>query len=126
MTVCSVRSGIKSYSDSISGIDTGIMSSVITQVNRLVEMAKGMAELDTSGMSGFSTALTQLGNNGIDGFINAFTDASGRVTSATSLTTFINAANAQKGNLTSTFTTMMQAVRLLRTIKPSSILLALR
>lgn len=105
-------SGIKSYSDSISGIDTGIMSSVITYVNRLVEMAKGMAELDTSGMSGFSTALIQLGNNGIDGFINAFTDASGRVTSAATsmLTTFINAANAQKGNLTSTFTTMMQAV----------------
>ena len=105
-------SGIKSYSDSISGIDTGIMSSVITQVNRLVEMAKGMAELDTSGMSGFSTALIQLGNNGIDGFINAFTDASGRVTSAATsmLTTFINAANAQKSNLTSTFTTMMQAV----------------
>lgn len=105
-------SGIKSYSDSISGIDTGIMSSVITQVNRLVEMAKGIAELDTSGMSGFSTALIQLGNNGIDGFINAFTDASGRVTSAATsmLTTFINAANAQKGNLTSTFTTMMQAV----------------
>lgn len=105
-------SGIKSYSDSISGIDTGIMSSVITQVNRLVEMAKGMAELDTSGMSGFSTALIQLGNNGIDGFINAFTDASGRVTSAATsmLTTFINAVNAQKGNLTSTFTTMMQAV----------------
>lgn len=105
-------SGIKSYSDSISGIDTGIMSSVITQVNRLVEMAKGMAELDTSGMSGFSTALIQLGNNGIDGFINAFTDASGRVTSAATsmLTTFINAANAQKGNLTSMFTTMMQAV----------------
>ena len=105
-------SGIKSYSDSISGIDTGIMSSVITQVNHLVEMAKGMAELDTSGMSGFSTALTQLGNNGIDSFINAFTDASGRVTSAATsmLTTFINAANAQKSNMTSMFTTMMQAV----------------
>ena len=88
-------SGIKSYSDSISGIDTGIMSSVITQVNRLVEMAKGMAELDTSGMSGFSTALIQLGNNGIDGFINAFTDASGRVTSAATsmLTTSITAIN---------------------------------
>ena len=105
-------SGIKGYSDSISGIDTGIMSSVITQVNRLVEMAKGMAELDTSGMSGFSASLIQLGNNGIDSFINAFTDASERVTSAATsmLTTFINAANAQKSNMTSTFTTMMQAV----------------
>lgn len=89
-------SGIKSYSDSISGIDTGIMSSVITQVNRLVEMAKGMAELDTSGMSGFSTALIQLGNNGIDGFINAFTDASGRVTSAvTSMLDIDNINNKQ-------------------------------
>lgn len=102
-------SGIKSYSDSISGIDTGIMSSVITQVNRLVEMAKGMAELDTSGMSGFSTALIQLGNNGIDGFINAFTDASGRVTSAATsmLTTFINAANAQDGNTKTAITNII-------------------
>lgn len=102
-------SGIKSYSDSISGIDTGIMSSVITQVNRLVEMAKGMAELDTSGMSGFSTALIQLGNNGIDGFINAFTDASGRVTSAgsTLMTKFISGIKSQDGNTKTAITNII-------------------
>lgn len=102
-------SGIKSYSDSISGIDTGIMSSVITQVNRLVEMAKGMAELDTSGMSGFSTALIQLGNNGIDGFINAFTDASGRVTSAATsmLTKFISGIKSQDGNTKTAITNII-------------------
>lgn len=104
--------GIKGYSDSISGIDTGIMSSVITQVNRLVEMAKGMTDLDTSGMSGFSSALAKLGKAGIDEFINAFNNASSRVTTAatTMINTFINGANAQKGNLTTTFTSLVTGV----------------
>ena len=88
------------------------MSSSITQINRLVETAKNMSELDTSGMSGFGTALIRLGNDGIYGFINAFTNANGRVSSAASsmLTTFINAANAKKGNLLSAFSGMMQNV----------------
>lgn len=104
--------GIKGYSDSISGIDTGVMSSVITQVNRLVEMAKGMTDMDTSGMSGFSSALTKLGNAGIDDFINAFNNASSRVTTAatTMLTTFINGAKTQQSNLTTTFTTLVTGV----------------
>ena len=104
--------GIKKYSDSVSGIDISAMSSSITQINRLVETAKNMSELDTSGMSGFGTALIRLGNDGIYGFINAFTNANGRVSSAASsmLTTFINAANAKKGNLLSAFSGMMQNV----------------
>lgn len=104
--------GIKGYSDSISGIDTGTMSSVITQVNRLVEMAKGMTDLDTSGMSGFSSSLAKLGKAGIDEFINAFNNASSRVTTAatTMINTFISGANAQKGNLTTTFTTLVTGV----------------
>ncbi len=104
--------GIKEYSDSVSGIDTGVMSSVITQVNRLVGMAKGMIDLDTSGMSGFSSALAKLGKAGIDEFINAFDNASSRVTTAatTMINTFINGANAQKGNLTTTFTSLVTEI----------------
>ncbi len=104
--------GIKGYSDSISKIDTGIMSSVITQVNRLVEMAKGMTELDTSGMSGFSTALTKLGQSGIDAFINTFNNAGSRVTAAatTMINSFVSGANAQTGNLTSTFTSLLTGI----------------
>lgn len=101
-----------SFYNYISGIDTGQLSGVISQTNRLVDMAKGMSELDTSGMSGFGTALTKLGQAGIDGFINAFTNANGRVTTAatTMVTTFANAANAQKTSLTTTFTNIVQAV----------------
>lgn len=101
-----------SFYNYISGVDTGQLSSVITQTNRLVDMAKGMAELDTSGMSGFSSSLTSLGQAGIDGFINAFNNANARVTAAATamLNTFINAANAKKTSLTTKFTTLVQAV----------------
>lgn len=99
------------FYNSISGVDTGQLSSVIYQTNRLVDMAKGMAELDTSGMIGFSSALTKLGQAGIDEFISAFNNANSRVSTAASnmLTTFINAANAKKSSLTTTFTSLIQS-----------------
>ena len=74
--------GIKGYSESLNGVDTGVMASVITQVNRLVDMAKGMTDLDTSGMSGFSTALGTLGETGITEFINAFENSETKVIQA--------------------------------------------
>lgn len=100
------------YYNSISGIDTTLLSSVITQTNRLVSMANGMVGLDTSGMTSFSSALTTLGETGVTGFINAFNNAGTRVTTAASsmLASFINGANAKKSELTTTFITLVQAV----------------
>lgn len=100
------------YYNSISGIDTALLSSVISQTNRLVSMANGMVGLDTSGMTSFSSALTTLGETGVTGFINAFNNAESRVNAAASnmLTAFINGANAKKSQLTTTFTTLVQAV----------------
>lgn len=96
----------------ISGVDTEQLSNIISQTNRLVAMAKGMSELDTSGMSGFSTALIALGEAGVDGFINTFNNAYSRVTTSVNnmLTAFINAANAKKSSLTVTFLTLVQTV----------------
>jgi tape measure domain-containing protein len=72
------------FYSSISGVDTGTLSGVITQVNRLVDMAKGMVDLDISGMNGFGTALMKLGQVGIDGFMSAFTNCSEKAYNATS------------------------------------------
>ena len=107
----SFGSYFSSYYAYISGIDTGLLSSVITQTNRLVDMATGMAGLDTSGMSSFGTALTTLGETGVTGFVNAFNNAESKVATAASnmLTAFINATNAKQTTLTSTFTTLAQA-----------------
>ena len=99
------------YYGSISSVDTSLLSGVITQTNRLVDMANGMSELDTSGMVGFSAALTQLGQAGIEGFINSFNNSTDRVTNAatTMVMAFANAANNQKGNMTTAFTSLIQA-----------------
>ena len=108
----SFGSYFSSYYAYISGVDTGILSSVITQTNRLVEMAKGMVGLDVSGMTSFSSALAKLGETGVTGFINAFNNAESKVKAAASnmLTAFINGANAKKADATTTFTNIVQAV----------------
>lgn len=100
------------YYNSVSGVDVAKLSGVVVEFKNLVDLANGIKSVDTSGMSTFTQNLTNLGNAGIDGFINAFTNANSRVSTAanTMVTTFINAAKAQQGNLTSTFTTMINGI----------------
>ncbi len=100
------------YYASISTVDVAKLSGVVAQFRNLVDLANGITSVDTSGMSRFAQDLTNLGNSGIEGFINAFNNASSRVSAAATsmLTTFINAANAQKSAVVSTFTTMVNSV----------------
>lgn len=100
------------YYVSVSTVDVAKLSGVVAQFRNLVDLANGITSVDTSGMSRFAQDLTNLGNSGIEGFINAFNNASSRVSAAATsmLTTFINAANAQKSAVVSTFTTMVNSV----------------
>lgn len=100
------------YYSSVSTVDVAKLSGVVAQFRNLVDLANGITSVDTSGMSRFAQDLTNLGNSGIEGFINAFNNASSRVSAAATsmLTTFINAANAQKSAVVSTFTTMVNSV----------------
>lgn len=100
------------YYASVSTVDVAKLSGVVAQFRNLVDLANGITSVDTSGMSRFAQDLTNLGNSGIEGFINAFDNASSRVSAAATsmLTTFINAANAQKSAVISTFTTMVNGV----------------
>ena len=100
------------YYASVSTVDVAKLSGVVAQFRNLVDLANGTTSVDTSGMSRFAQDLTNLGNSGIEGFINAFNNASSRVSAAATsmLTTFINAANAQKSAVVSTFTTMVNSV----------------
>lgn len=100
------------YYASVSTVDVAKLSGVVAQFRNLVDLANGITSVDTSGMSRFAQDLTNLGNSGIEGFINAFNNAGSRVSAAATsmLTTFINAANAQKSAVVSTFTTMVNSV----------------
>lgn len=100
------------YYASVSTVDVAKLSGVVAQFRNLVDLANGITSVDTSGMSRFAQDLTNLGNSGIEGFINTFNNASSRVSAAATsmLITFINAANAQKSAVVSTFTTMVNSV----------------
>ena len=94
---------IAEYYNSISAVDAGQMSGTITQVNRLVNMIKGMTGIDASGTGAFVTALKTLAQNGVTGFISAFDASHTKVSSA--VTRMITAAATNVTNNSSQFNT---------------------
>lgn len=70
------------YYNEISGIDLGKMSGVITQVWGLVDLAKGVKDVDKNAFANFSKSLTTLANSGIDGFTDAFSNCGQKVNSS--------------------------------------------
>ena len=63
------------YYASVSTVDVAKLSGVVAQFRNLVDLANGITSVDTSGMSRFAQDLTNLGNSGIEGFINSFNNA---------------------------------------------------
>ena len=102
---------IVSYATTISGDQLVSLSSTTTEISRLVDMANGMASIDTSGMSGFSTALIQLGNSGIDAFISNFSNAGSRISTAATnmIDNFITGINTKKPAFLASFVLLTTA-----------------
>lgn len=100
------------YYDSVSNIEASQLNGVIVEFQNLVDVANGIKNVDTSGMTNFAQNLTDLGNTGIDGFINAFTNANSRVSAAANnmMIAFINGINIQNGTLTIVFTAMVSSI----------------
>ena len=73
---------MSSYYSKVSGIDISKLSGVITQVWSLVDLAKGVQGIDTSGMSKFSSSLKTMADSGIKEFTSAFENANTNVTNA--------------------------------------------
>ena len=70
------------YYAEISGIDIPKMNGVVTAVWSLVDLAKGVKEVDRSAFSNFSSSLSDLASTGITGFTNAFYNCDSAVSSA--------------------------------------------
>lgn len=100
------------YYNSVSGVDTALLDRVIIELGKLVDMANGISGVDTSGMTKFAKDLTTMGNNGIDGFIQAFTDANAKVQQGvtTLLSTVVSTMQSQTGTLTSSGSTAGQSL----------------
>ena len=93
------------YYNYVGGVNTIVLSAVVAEMNNLVAMAKGMADVDTSRMTGFGTALKTLGAVGLDNFTKAFTGATDKIQDAAYTLTdkFLTAATSKQTSFISTF-----------------------
>lgn len=103
------------YYQSIANINVSQLSSVVTELKKLVDLANG--KIDASSMSGFAKSLADMGDSGINGFIQTFTNATAKVTEAGSrmLAAFMDGVKSKQSTLVKTFdmmaATMLTAVR---------------
>lgn len=74
----------RAYYESVESINTSKLSGVVTEVNKLVDMARGVMGVDASSLSRFAGHLESMGNMGIDKFIAAFDKATKRVNASVS------------------------------------------
>jgi tape measure domain-containing protein len=72
----------ESFYEYIKDINVSTLSGVIQEISTFVDIAKGMGEVDTTAMSGFGLALTNLGQTGLSDFISVFTNSNEEVTNA--------------------------------------------
>ncbi len=80
--ISSFGESMGSYYSKVSSIDLTKLSGVVTQVWSLVDLAKGIQGLDTSGFSSFGTALKTMANTGINEFVSAFSNSTTEVNKA--------------------------------------------
>ena len=111
--VASLGKSIKSYSDSVSGLNAGTVSSSITAANRLKSFISSLAGLDTSGVSKFKSAISELGKTNVSQVASAFSKGTSKITSAgTKLAKALSSGiKSNSGAVTSAATSMVSSMQ---------------
>lgn len=100
-----------SFYDSISGISPYAISAVTTEMKNLVSMAQTMEGLNTGAVANFASALTSVGNAGVNGLLNAFTGAFGRAQTVGSefVQRAINGVRSRQAQMIQAFNQIVQS-----------------
>ena len=100
------------YYDSIKNVGTNKISEVTKEFKELVNLAKEVKNVDTSGMSGFAQSLRNLGNSGVEAFINTFKNANQKIASVAKnmIEAFIKSAKSKQNDLNTTFNSILDTV----------------
>ena len=111
--VDSIGKSMKSYADSVAGIDTGTVSSSISAIQRLVKLINSMAGLDVSGVSSFKTAINSLGKVSLDGIVKSFSGAASKLSSIGSnmMDSLVKGMRSKQGAITTASITMVSTMQ---------------
>lgn len=112
-TIKSIGSKLKGYYEAVSGIDTGVVSTSISNANRLRIFIGSLAGLDASGVGSFKTAVNELGTVDISKIVSAFEGASATLYSAGAkiITSVATGMRSRLGYLLTTATSIVTQLR---------------
>ena len=79
--VGSIGSSLQTYSNSISNVNIGAITSSIIAANKLKNLIASLSDLDTSGVSSFKSAINDLSGANVSAFVKAFSGASSKLAS---------------------------------------------
>ena len=118
----SFGNAMRSYSDSISGVNAEKISASAKAAGKLVEAVNATAGINTSGVSAFVSALSDLAKANITGFVNAFSASSEKMKSAgVNLISALNSGMKSKSkSITSTANSIAQTMAKAFTSKKGS------
>lgn len=97
------------YYTNISAIEADQLSSTTTEFGDLIDLASGATDIDTSGMSTFAQNLTDLGDAGVQGFIDSFSNATSNVKAAADdmISAFISGVKSKQAATKLTFVNLI-------------------
>ena len=107
-----IGSTLKSYSDSVTGINVGSISSSITAANKIKNFISSLAGLNTSGVASFKTAVSTLGQTSMNSITKSFSGSSSKMSNIGSnlITTFSNGLKSRQSLVTSTATNIVNSM----------------
>lgn len=107
-----IGSTLKSYSDSVTGINVGSISSSITAATKIKNFISSLAGLNTSGVASFKTAVSTLGQTSMNSITKSFSGSSSKMSNIGSnlITTFSNGLKSRQSLVASTATNIVNSM----------------
>lgn len=73
---------LKKYSEHVSGMNSSAVAASVEQVQKLADLADTLEDVDGDSIASFSKSLGKIGKDGVNKFVEAFTDAGTKATKA--------------------------------------------
>lgn len=80
------------YSEAISGVDTAKVTAVTAEIDKLFGITQDLTSIDSGKLYAFGNSLKTFGQNGLQGFEDAFTDANAEESVNNAMTAVLNQA----------------------------------
>lgn len=77
-TLVSIGQSMKKFVNEVKYLNHATITNTVNSINRIIDMCKNMTGSELSRMTGFSTGLESMANDGITKFVNAFDGAETR------------------------------------------------